>query len=967
MTLRPLLRNLMLAALVAGSVTCSGDKLSLPDEQRPSKITIMRGDNQSATVGQPVDDSLIVRVTDSKDRPVVDQPVRFTVGTNGGGAVLIPDSVVTDADGQARARWVLGTTAGTQTAVAQAVGFTLSATFSATAAAAQADTIFLVRGNNQAANVNAALRDSLVVRVTDAYRNPVSGIAVSWSASGGGTVSATSVLTGTDGQAAVERILGPQAGVQGASASAVGLKGSPVGFSHTALAGGPAALVVVDGDNQPPTPAGLALPQSLVVKVVDGAGNGIAGIAVGFAPDSGGTASPTPVTTDAGGLARSSWTLGPKAGPQTLTASAAGFFVKFHATATSDVPTRLQLSAGNNQTDTVGTAVATAPAVRVLDANSNPVAGVGVTFTVTGGGGTVTGPSGSGVSTVVATGANGIATLTSWVLGTTAGGNTMAASASGVSGPLQGSPVNFSATGVAGAEARLGILTQPPSTAASDAILSPAPVVRLEDTFGNPVGKSGVAVSVSLSGGGTLRGTATRSTNAQGQATFSGLSIQGLVGSYTLNFSASGLTGVSSGSITLTPGAAAMLGITTQPSTSAQSGVVFPIQPVIQVQDSAGNPVAQAGVNVTASIATGGGTLNGTVTLASNAQGSVGYTTLAISGTSGPRTLLFSAAGLSPATSNPVTIGAGGGSKLAFIQQPANGTAGAALAPAVTVAVQDANGNTVTSSTASVTLALGANPGGATLGGTLTVSAVNGIATFSTLTLNRTGQGYTLAASSSGLTGTTSSGFDISPAAAAGLVFSVQPTSAVAGAVIVPPIQVTVQDAFGNTVTTATTAVTLAVGTNPSGGALSGTKTVNAVAGVATFNDLSIDKAGNGYTLTADDGAGGLPLVSSAGFNISVGSGNRLAFVVQPGNTTAGAAISPAVQVAVQDGSGNTVTGATDAITLAIGNNAGGGTLSGTLTVNAVNGIATFGNLSINRSGTGYTLNATAGGLASAT
>ena len=84
--------------------------------------------------------------------------------------------------------------------------------------------------------------------------------------------------------------------------------------------------------------------------------------------------------------------------------------------------------------------------------------------------------------------------------------------------------------------------------------------------------------------------------------------------------------------------------------------------------------------------------------------------------------------------------------------------------------VEDANGNTVTTATTPVTLALGANPGGATLGGTLTVNAVNGVATFNNLTLNQLGTGYTLTAAATGLTGATSAAFNVTAARARRLV-----------------------------------------------------------------------------------------------------------------------------------------------------------------------------------------------------
>ncbi|HEX3134167.1 MAG TPA: PQQ-dependent sugar dehydrogenase [Planctomycetota bacterium] len=105
--------------------------------------------------------------------------------------------------------------------------------------------------------------------------------------------------------------------------------------------------------------------------------------------------------------------------------------------------------------------------------------------------------------------------------------------------------------------------------------------------------------------------------------------------------------------------------------------------------------------------------------------------------------------------------GGGQPTKLAFTQQPTTLNAGATITPAVKVTVQDASGNTVPSSTTTVTLAIGSNPGSATLAGTTSVAAINGVATFSNLSLNNAGNGYTLTASSSGLTGATSSTFNV--------------------------------------------------------------------------------------------------------------------------------------------------------------------------------------------------------------
>jgi hypothetical protein len=95
----------------------------------------------------------------------------------------------------------------------------------------------------------------------------------------------------------------------------------------------------------------------------------------------------------------------------------------------------------------------------------------------------------------------------------------------------------------------------------------------------------------------------------------------------------------------------------------------------------------------------------------------------------------------------------------------------------------------------------------------------------------------------------------------------------------------------------------------------------------------------------------------------------HLAFTTQPSRTLPFMTISPAVRVAVTDDLGNTITGYNGPVTIAIGHNGGlllPGTLSGTKTVTAVNGIATFADLSIDHLGNGYTLTVSGAGLTGA-
>jgi len=107
------------------------------------------------------------------------------------------------------------------------------------------------------------------------------------------------------------------------------------------------------------------------------------------------------------------------------------------------------------------------------------------------------------------------------------------------------------------------------------------------------------------------------------------------------------------------------------------------------------------------------------------------------------------------------------------------------------------------------------------------------------------------------------------------LVFTAQPSNTGVGNTITPAVVVTAEDSGNNPLTTFTGGITLAVGAGP--GTLSGTTTQNAVAGVATFGDLSINKIANGYTLTASP-AGGLPSATSNAFNVDTfyvdGNGN---------------------------------------------------------------------------------------------
>jgi len=100
------------------------------------------------------------------------------------------------------------------------------------------------------------------------------------------------------------------------------------------------------------------------------------------------------------------------------------------------------------------------------------------------------------------------------------------------------------------------------------------------------------------------------------------------------------------------------------------------------------------------------------------------------------------------------------------------------------------------------------------------------------------------------------------------LAFLAQPAGATAGAPITPAIQIIAQDTLGNVLTGFNSNVTLAIGTNPASGTLSGRTTVAASGGLAAFDSLRIDKPGAGYTLTATTTVSGVSAAISSPFTI---------------------------------------------------------------------------------------------------
>ncbi len=580
------LRSPLTGSALALLAACGGDDLVLPDQTEPARIAIVSGTNQAGSVWTMLAEPLVVRVTDSRDRPVGNREVVFQVLVGEGGSVT-PDTALTDSDGRASVRWILGESEGTQRVEAKVVSeLDLATSFTASAGAGVAAEIERVRGDGQTAIAGSTLPDSLVVRTLDAAGRPVAGIAVTWTASADGSVSAPSTVTGPDGTTGIRWTLGPVAGAQGAQAVAQGAAGSPVAFSATATVGAAGSLV---------------------------------------------------------------------------------------------------------------------------------------------------------------------------------------------------------------------IQVQPAASAQSGLAFSRQPQVQLVDGNGNPVALSGLAVTAEIAsgpGGATLTGSAAASTNDQGLAVFSNLGISGASGTYRLNFTGANVTGALSDNVVVSAGSATRLVVVTEPSATARSGVAFERQPVVRIVDAIGNPVATSGISVTAAIASGSGSLQGTLSVSTDASGIARFTNLAITG-SGTHTLIFAASGLASVVSAPIAVVGPPSASASTIEAPATLAAGAD--GTVRMTLRTASGTPIAGMAVTLTM----SGEGGTVSPASATTNTSGVATF---TIRSTATGTrALTATADGVT--------IGPVTieiVAGPPVASQSTAEVPGGKRFRETVIIVEsrDAFGNRVTTGGATVT---------------------------------------------------------------------------------------------------------------------------------------------------------------
>ena len=409
---------------------------------------------------------------------------------------------------------------------------------------------------------------------------------------------------------------------------------------------GPAAnLAIATGDGQSAA-AGSAVVTLPAVKVTDAFGNAVTGFAITFAVASGGGAlTGGTTTTSSSGIATvGSWTLGTTVGPNTLTANGTGLTpasVTFTATGVAGGAAKVVGIAGLTQTATAGGPVATPPAVKVTDANGNPVQGFTVDFGVGANSGTVTG--GSAI-----TDASGIAAVLTWVLGTTPGAQTLVATA----GALSGSPVVFNATAVAPIPSRVVYNGGDAQTALIGAAVPVIPAVRVVDAAGIGVPGFTVTFAVTAGGGSVTGGDAV--TNVNGFASVGSWTLGPNPGANTLTATAGTLSGspitFNATGVAPSPVAIAIFAGNQQ---TVNSGQEVPVKPAAVVTDAQGRGVP--GVNVVFSIRSGSGSITGASTF-TNTSGvaTLGSWTLGI----GENSLFATASGLNGSPLVFVAVGA---------------------------------------------------------------------------------------------------------------------------------------------------------------------------------------------------------------------------------------------------------------------------------------------------------------------
>jgi hypothetical protein len=445
-----------------------------------------------------------------------------------------------------------------------------------------------------------------------------------------------------------------------------------------------------------------------------------------------------------------------------------------------------------------------------------------------------------------------------------------------------------------------------------------AATIALRDSGGNPVVQDGVAITASISNGGTLANNFVN-TGADGLATFSTMTMSGTVGvEYTITFSSGSLKIVTQTAY-VGVGPASQLAVT-RSSVGTASGSVFTTQPQVSLQDAGGNLVSNHDENLYVEVlADSPVVVIGDISLhrVPLVNGIATFTGIGISGTAGTSSLSYRLVEQGDPTvsaaNQAITISVGIPTNLTITSASTTAPSGEAFGTPRVVTVRDSGGNLVTTNSSQITASVvGAN---GALVGTSVVSASSGVATYSSLGVSGiTGTSVTIRYTALGI-GSVDEIILVSAGSAAKLAFApgaeTRGAAPSGGAFTNQPV-IRAYDSGGNFVETATGIVTAVITQINGAGDLVGSTTATMTNGVATFSDLGISgTSGRSYTITYSFNAtGSTPSLTAFAESVpvSVGAPASLVLNSQSVGSASGAAFTTQPSVTLIDSGGNTVT-----------------------------------------------------------
>jgi hypothetical protein len=286
-----------------------------------------------------------------------------------------------------------------------------------------------VSGDGQRGAVGAALEGAISVKAVDAYGNAVSGVGVHFSTPDGGSVRPANAATDGAGLVSAIWTLGPAPGAQRLSAALQSASSVAQVFTAAAQAGTPAKLAAVEQPGAAPVAAGAEV--VVRARVTDAFGNAVPGAEVAWRARGDATVSLAASTTDVSGLAEARVKTAGAAGANRVEARAAGLAeaLELSVTTVPGPPARIEIVRGDGQSARAHRVLKVNPAVRVVDAHGNALAGVPVRFAVTAGKGRIE------VAAPMSS-ADGVASCGRWTLGSP-GENAITAEVEGLAAPAR--------------------------------------------------------------------------------------------------------------------------------------------------------------------------------------------------------------------------------------------------------------------------------------------------------------------------------------------------------------------------------------------------------------------------------------------------------------------------------------------------------------------------------------------------